>query len=185
MSLGHSLSDSVDSRVCGTVRLTRAAQLLLSSPCVAVGDLPTFSVSAVQLVLADSGLRTRTPPIRVANLFSVQFSSILVPYMGASIFHVMCVCKKNGYTLHTTQSQGHEDHGHESKKHMLNTWRCAARAPQPLSSGWVHVIAALDRCIRTRSYTLSLRPIVLSPFLFTDTISHCTHYTPDYALTKF
>ena len=93
-ALGHSLSDSVDSRVCGTVRLTRAAQLLLSSPCVAVGDLPTFSVSAVQLVRPrDSGLRTRTPPIRVANLFSVQFSSILVPYMGASIFHVMCVCK--------------------------------------------------------------------------------------------
>ena len=137
VSLGHSLSDSVDSRVCGTVRLTRAAQLLLSSPCVAVGDLPTFSVSAVQLVLETLGY-TRTPPIRVANLFSVQFSSILVPYMGASIFHVMCVCKKNGYTLHTTQSQGHEDHGHESKKHMdarLNTWRCAARAPQPLSSG--------------------------------------------------
>ena len=34
--------------------------------------------------------------------------------------------------------------------------------------------------------TLSLRPIAfLSPFLFTDTISHSTHYTADYALTKF
>ena len=94
-----SLSDSVDSRVCGTVRLTRAAQLLLSSPCVAVGDLPTFSIQCPQRGPdgpRDSGLRyTRTPPIRVtvANLFSVQFSSILVPYMGASIFHVMCVCK--------------------------------------------------------------------------------------------
>ena len=57
--------------------------------------------------------------------------------MGASIFHVMCVQKER---LHPTQ------HSHRVTKTTVtsqrNTWRCAARAPQPLSSGWVQFIAA-------------------------------------------
>ena len=93
----------------------------------------------------------------------------------------MCVQKER---LHPTQ------HSHRVTKTTVtsqrNTWRCAARAPQPLSSGWVQVIAAPDRCIRTRSYTLSLRPIAFLKYVIafpSQTPYHTLHTTPDYGCT--